>query len=233
MRRRLAGLTIALILTVPISVVAARWQWSRHLERDAMNAAVTSAETRAPVAWKSLLINGYSDEIRWRQVSISGHWQTNQLLVRKQVVDGNVGFAVLSPFATASGEVLYVLRGWVDDTTKTPPQVPAGEQAIIARVRPVTGSGDARPSDLPPGQVNWVDPSALASESGASTVDALFELIEPIPTGLKPLPWPELTAGPHVSYTIQWILIGCTAIIVYIRVLWIEVFRRKEDEEAS
>lgn len=233
MQRRLAGLTAALVLTVPLSVVAAKWQWSRHLERGAMNAAVLAAEQTAAVPWQSLVRNGYSPAARWRQVSARGVWLSEQLLVRKQVVNGNVGFNVLTPFRTDTGVVIYVLRGWVDESTKSPPAPPTSQQQVTLRVQSVHESGDAQPVDLPRGQINWVDPETLAANAGVETVDAVFELVDPACKGIVPLPWPQLTAGPHVSYTVQWILIGVTSIVVYLRVLWVEVVLRRREDGAA
>lgn len=216
-RKRLASLTLALVLVTPLSVVAARWQWSRHLERDAQNQAVLNAERAQPVAWQRLLGDGYSAADEWRRVSAIGRWQPGgQLLVRKQVVERAVGFTVMTPFITQDGTVLYVVRGWVRSSEDPIPATPAGDARIVLRIRAVTGEGPMGAADLPAGQVNRIDPADLAS--GAPFAPAIFELVDPVPEGLTALPWPELSDGPHVSYTVQWILIGLTGIVVYIRV---------------
>ena len=228
-RRRIAGLTAALIVVVPLSVVAGRWQWQRHLERDAMNTAVLASEATAPVPWQALLGGGYRETADWRRVTATGTWvPAGQLLVRKQVVNGSVGYTVSTPFRAADGTLLYVMRGWIPDATSTIPAPPADTQTITVRVRPVEGEGPIGAPDLPAGQVNRIDPAVLAK--GAPHVEALFELLDPVPTGLVALPWPELSEGPHLGYVIQWALIGATAIFVYIRVMSAEV-RPKEQED--
>lgn len=210
-------MTLALVLVTPLSVVAARWQWSRHLERDALNQAVLTAERAEPVAWQRLLADGYSPAEEWRRVTATGTWQPQeQLLVRKQVVDRAVGFTVMTPFRTDDGTLLFVVRGWVQSADEAIPPTPVGEDEVILRIRAVSGEGPMGAPDLPAGQVNRLDPTVLAS--GRPHAPALFELMDPVPEGLTPLPWPELTDGPHVSYTVQWILIGLTGIVVYIRV---------------
>lgn len=217
-RRRLSSLTIALIVVLPLSVIAARWQWNRHLERDAMNAAIVASEQAPPMPWQRLLGQGYREAVDWRRVTARGQWlPAEQVLVRKQVVDGEVGFTVMTPFQDADGRLLYVMRGWVAPSSLgSLPPAPAGPQAITLRVRPVEGAGPLGASDLPSGQLNRIDPALLAK--GRAHVEALFELLNPMPAGLVALPWPELTSGPHLSYFVQWILIGLTAIIVYVRV---------------
>lgn len=230
-RQRIAGLTVALILVTPLSIVAARWQWSRHLERDALNAAVIHAETTKPVPWQQLAARDVAPDAEWRRVTATGKWRTDQQwLVRKQVVGGEVGFTVLTPFIADNGTTLAVLRGWVPSADAAVPPPPAGVVSVLLRVRLPHGDGAIRPSDLPAGQINRVDPRALTA--GASS-GAVFELLDPVPGGLVTLPWPELTSGPHVSYFVQWILIGLTGVVVYVRVFRSEVRLARESEAAA
>lgn len=243
MRRRLMSLTAALIVVLPLSVIAARWQWNRHVQRDALNAAVSQAERTAPIPWRTLDGTTSAASLEWRQVTATGHWvPSRQLLVRRQVVDGDVGFSVLTPFdavseGTAEPARLLVLRGWVPNTAQLS-EVPVASTdtvTVTLRVREVHGEGVMRPSDLPAGQINFVDPEQFDAAwwDGRESVDAVFELLEPVPPGLTLLPWPTLSSGPHVSYFVQWILIGCTAVIVYVRVFRSELRLREQEEEAE
>lgn len=247
-RRRLTSLTVALIVVLPLSVLAARWQWNRHIERDALNAAVLQAEGTAPVPWYALWSGGYDGDV-WRRVTATGHWvPERQLLVRKQSVNGRVGFAVMTPFDTDEFMLtktrLLVLRGWVPDTVdlQDPASIPTASTETVTvtlRVRMPSGSGSIRPDDLPPGQINFVDPAAWEQYVDVTWWDhrssppAYFELVDPVPPGLTPLPWPEITSGPHLSYFVQWILIGCTAVVVYVRVFRSEWRRREDDRDVD
>ncbi len=217
-RKRLISLTVALVVVLPLSALAAHWQWNRHIERDAMNAAITASEAVAPVPWQRLLGRGYTEAADWRRVTATGTWvPAQQVLVRKQVVNSEVGFTVMTPFQAEDGTLLYVMRGWIgQDSAAAAPTAPPDTETITLRVRPVEGDGPLGASDLPAGQLNRIDPAVLAGSH--AHVEAIFELLDPVPPGLVALPWPELTSGPHVSYFVQWILIGLTAIVVYIRV---------------
>ncbi len=229
-RRRIVGLTAALIVVVPLSVVAGRWQWQRHLSRDAMNAAVIAAEHAAPVPWQRLLEQGYRESIDYRRVTATGSWEpAGQLLVRRQVVNGEVGFVVATPFRDNDGTLLWVMRGWAPAPDAGIPAPPAGTQTITVRVRPVEGSGPLGASDLPAGQVNRIDPAVLAK--GAPHVEAILELLSPVPAPLVPLPWPDLSEGPHLGYVVQWGLIGLTAVFVYVRIVTGEVRPRRDDDD--
>ena len=219
---------MALLLVTPLSVLAARWQWSRHLERDALNAAVVRAETAAPVAWQIPMRQDCLPACEYQRVSATGTWlDDEQLLIRKQVVNGQVGFTVMTPFLTTENVVLYVLRGWIRDAAAPIPPSPEGDVDVELRLRLVRGTGPMGASDLPAGQVNRIDPLQLAGQR--QSTPALFELLSPEPDGLVRLPWPELTSGPHVSYFVQWILIGLTGVIVYVRVFRSEVRISREE----
>lgn len=225
MRRRLLALTVALVVVLPLSVVAARWQWSRHLERDARNAQIMAAREAAVEPFPGPLGDGYDDSDRYRRLEVRGQWlPTEQLLVRKSVVDGNVGFSVMTPFISEEGVRLYVVRGWSETDVVAPAE---GSGTIEVRIEPVLPNGTMRPTDLPVGQINWLDPRALSA--GRPHADAVFELVAPADPALVPIPVPELSAGPHVSYTIQWLLIGLTAIIVYFRVVRRELQESREN----
>ena len=228
MRRRILALTTTVIVVLPLSVVAARWQWNRHLERDARNAQIAAAQAAPIAAYPGPLANGYQDSDRYRRISAQGQFVfAEQLLVRKSVVNGSVGFNVMTPFVTDTGVRLYVIRGWTD----TPPQRTATASPVplqvVLRIDAVRPNGDMRPNDLPAGEINWVDPLALAA--GKPTSPAVFDLVEPMVPGLVPIPDPEISSGPHVSYTFQWILIGLTAVVVYIRVMRRELQDSREN----
>lgn len=225
MRRRLLGLTVALVVVLPLSVVAARWQWSRHLERDARNTQIVAAAAAPAVAFPGPLADGYDENDRYRHLVARGQWlPMEQQLVRKSVVAGNVGFLVVTPFLTDDGVRLYVVRGWTDSDVVAPIE---GTGSIEIRVQPVQPNGVMRPTDLPAGQINWIDPRALSE--GRPHADSVFELVSPADPGLVAIPVPEVSSGPHVSYTIQWILIALTAIIVYFRVVRRELQDSREN----
>lgn len=220
-RKRLLALTGTLLLVLPVSAVAANWQWNRHLAREARNLQIEQAGSSAPVPYPGPLENGYDDADRFRRLKVNGTWlPSEQLFVRKQVVNGSVGFGIVTSFLTNEGDVLFVQRGWSAEPSAGRPV--SGNTTITVRVQAVQPSGPMRPSDLPPGQVNWINPTELST--GRAHVDAIFDLIEPADPNLVAIPAPEQSSGPHVGYTIHWILIGIAAVIIYVRLVRSEIY---------
>lgn len=210
-------------MILPISAIAANWQWNRHIAREARNTQIASALAASPVSYPGPLTDGYQDRDQFMRVTVRGEWlSSEQMYVRKTVVNGSVGFGVVTPFKSDDGTLLFVVRGWAPEPTA---RLPRSKNEVTVRIDAVRNDGASRPSDLPPGQVNWVEPSDLAG--GRPYANAVFDLVEPTPTDLVALPAPEQSSGPHVGYTIHWILIGLAAVIIYGRL----VRREFQDDE--
>jgi len=231
-----AALTVLLLFVVPVSALAARWQYNRWEERRALNAAV-STNTAAPVVPLSSLVQPGAPlptGTEWRVVTATGTYDpAGQVLVRKQPLGGENGFIVVTPLVTPDG-VLPVQRGWIGAagdarTAPTVPPPPPGQVSVTGRVRDSVSRDEAQPADLPAGQVNWIDPVQLAG--GRPGYHASLELTSSTPAqapGLTLLPEPELTEGPHLSYVGQWTLIGLASIVIWVVVVRREAAHRRE-----
>ena len=220
-RRRILALTGTLLVVLPISAVAANWQWSRHLAREARNQQIELAAATPAMSYPGPLADGYQETDRFRKLIVTGSWLPGETqYVRKAVVNGSVGFGVMTPFRAETGQLLLVQRGWNAEPTATTPQTTS--TTITVRVQAVQAGGPMRPDDLPSGQINWIDPTELAV--GRPHDSATFDLVDPIPNDLVALPAPTTSSGPHVGYTVHWILIGIAAIIIYIRLLRSELY---------
>ncbi len=219
--KRIIALTVALIVVTPLSAVAAHWQWNRHIERDSRNTLISRNAVMAAVPWQKLITSEVEAAQEWRTVSAVGHFELHkQKLWRKQPLNGEPGFIMVTPFVADNGSVLLIARGWVAADGRSPAKnvnlaVSEDTQKIEVRVRLLPLNDSVDPSDLPTGQTN--SPRTMKT---THTVDGLFELLESqSPQRLTNIPLPELESGPHLGYVGQWIIIGCSAIFVYITVL--------------
>ena len=220
-KQRVIALTLALIVVTPLSAIAAQWQWNRHLERDARNELIVQNAVQDPVPVDGLVTAAVTPNIEWRQVSISGHFEpSQQKLWRKQALYGEPGFIVITPFVGADGRRFLVKRGWVAADGKVPtPEVnltvSSQTQNIVVRARLLEKTSEPDPADLPAGQTN--NPATMLAKN---TVTGLFELVSSdTAQTLTALDLPDRDAGPHVGYVGQWIIIGISAVGVYITVM--------------
>lgn len=239
----LVGHALALVVVVSFTQLGV-WQLRRHAERQTRDALVTERLAAAPVALDAALVAAQADlaagtpereALLGRRVAVRGVFEPADEVLRRPVSrDGVPGYHVVTPLALADdpdGRRLLVERGWVpQDVTAVPvadAPPPDGE---------VTVSGWLRAADLPPtgwvvalaprdpaegrlAMVAYVDLARLAPQMAGSLVPAvlLLEASEPaspatLPLAPKP---PEVGAGPHFGYALQWFAFTLVTLVGY------------------
>jgi cytochrome oxidase assembly protein ShyY1 len=246
-RPRWVAFTLVTVLAGVAFFELGQWQLRRHEERAAYNEAAQTAQRTAPVPVEQLTGAGRAPAARdeWRRVQASGRYDADRtLLVRNRTYQGQVGYWVLTPLLTGpgpgrrgpglQGPGLLVNRGWVPAgaTARTVPDFPSpppGQVTLTGRLR-LPEDGDDPVFAAPRGQVTYVDVPRIASRLPYPVYGAYVELVtqRPPPAGLRRLPPPELSAGPHLAYAVQWFLfIGVGA------VGWWALLRREARDQAA
>lgn len=238
-RPRWLALGFIVLIIIPSFFLLSRWQLSRLDERRHFNALVTEHGAAQPVPVDEVMAAGgdpasVGEAQRWLPVTATGRYdERGQVLVRKRPLDGQNGFWVVTPMITQSGAVLAVNRGWIKaeggatDVQAVPPP-PAGEVSIVGRVQPSEEAPAEQPGDLPAGQVT--DLSVPLVAAGATAYPGYVELVSSDPEqaeGLTPIPLPELSDGPHLSYAVQWIFFAVVAVVGFV------ILIRREREYAA
>jgi len=229
----------ALSLAVAVAcLLLGMWQWDRRQDRLARNALVTENYDREPVPLADVLTGGLDGgsalptPLTWTPVRLLGQYVPQAtVLVRNRPLDGSPGYHVLVPFRTGDGAVLVVDRGWVPvgQTGERPDQVPAppaGEVEVVARLRPPEPADDRR---SPVGQTQRINPAALADKLGAGdgagldptdvVLGAYGQLGSEAPAAAQApvaLPMPALDEGPHLSYSMQWVVFAIGALVGFV-----------------
>lgn len=241
-RRWLRAIALALLFTLACLALA-HWQWDRRTERVAAIQLVRANYDRSPVPLAAVLPAGAAalpTARTWTPVAVSGTYLTGStLLVRhRPKADAGYGYEVLVPMRLDDGRVLVVDRGWLApdpstaDAPSAVPDPPAGRVSAVVRLRPPEPV-DGR--SAPPGQVQAVDLSgtvsaAVAASAGAGTAAQLLTAAygelesgseQPAPaTPLAAPDEPSQDEGPHLGYTVQWLLFAVAAwvfLVVHLR----------------
>ena len=115
--RRAAVLVLVALAVAMTCTLLGRWQWNKHVTRDALIATVDANWAAPPVPLTSL-VGAPGDEPtasgEWRSVSLTGHYLSGSaVLLRNRPVNGQPAYHVLVPFQADGGGVLVVDRGWV------------------------------------------------------------------------------------------------------------------------
>jgi surfeit locus 1 family protein len=194
-----------------------RWQWHRADEKRAI-AAAFQAGLDAPVT--ALATQPTASLPRYAQVGVSGVYDAaHQFLLDNMVVDGQVGYEVLTPLQLADGRWLLVNRGWVALPGHGRQRLPvvALPEGVARSLRgrldtlPVNGldSGRAAPS----GTEGW--PRVTSFPTVAEISASLGHPVEPRQLLLAPgeadgylRDWKPASEGfppeRHIAYAVQW-----------------------------
>lgn len=214
MKRVLAASFIAL-LAFTFCIQGARWQFERYEVRHAKNELIRANVIKASIT-ESELFRLPSNESAWREIRISGKFiPENEILVRGRYNQGLYGFGVVTLFESESGRKYWIDRGWVKagPDAKTPPTTLKVDNRLLeltGRVRietiesQISGTVFALPSqDGSTKLAKWDNDGSIKTEP------FYFDLVETSASEFAPAAptqLPELSDGPHLAYTVQWIL---------------------------
>jgi cytochrome oxidase assembly protein ShyY1 len=215
--RRAVGLVLLGVVMAVACVFLGRWQWHRHVDRDAAIQIVERNYSADPVPLTELLPEPgavLDPEDVWRQATVTGTYDADAtVLLRNRPVDSQPGFHVLVPLRLADGAVLVVDRGWVawdDDASGevSVPAPPAGEVTVTVHLRP---DEPASERGAPDAQVQAINVDQVLAAGGADAGVASFggygAALDEDPaaaTELGALPKPSTDPGSHLSYAFQW-----------------------------
>ena len=214
--------TLVALSLVALCVVAAQWQYHRGVDRHARNAMIEKHISLAPVTLDSVKNSSLAAE--WQTVTTRGVFDASQqILLRNRYSEGVYGFEVLTLFITSNNEKFWVDRGWVKAgaDAKTAPittLVPLGEVSLVARVRLDRSLPVGAFFALPSSGTGLI--SKLNAQTGFKSEGFYLDLISGSDSALTPAvaaQLPELSDGPHLAYSLQWIFFA--GLIVYGRIL--------------
>lgn len=165
-----------------------------------------------------------------RRVTAKGVFNpAHQILIRGRVQNQAPGLEVVTPLVlSGGGGVIWVLRGFVPSPdAATPPDRITPPDTGIVEVTGLTIDVPERSDSGKPlrrGAVTtWarLDGAVMRSIVPRSLpIELLLAGDSTGPGRLAPVPPPELTNGPHLSYAIQWFGIALAAVVFGIIFLW-------------
>ena len=214
--------TIVALGLVFLCLVAADWQYTRGVDRQARNNVIEERIARSPIELSSR--DAVLENNEWQSITTTGRFDsTQQILLRNRYWEGKYGYEVLTLFTNTSGEKFWVDRGWVKAgaTATTPPEVtavPTGDVSITGRFRLDSSLPRGSFFALPATGEGLV--SELNAQSQLNTEKFYIDLLsgsEASLTPAAPAQLPPLSDGPHKAYALQWLFFG--GLIVYGRIL--------------
>jgi cytochrome oxidase assembly protein ShyY1 len=207
-RPRWIALTVFILLMIYLFVRLSDWQFDRYSQRIENNRITTTALNSEPISISELSqIPSLKD---WQKVSIQGNFiNSDSKLLRRQYLESNLGFWVITPLKLENQQVILINRGWIpiaqsSTSEQDIPPAPSGNVSIIGYVQSLKETKQ-EPNDLPLRQINYLSSTNFDS-SPLSTNYLQLSSMQPMNNQVAIIPLPELSNGPHFSYAIQWIL---------------------------
>lgn len=227
MRKILTATALAVVLLFAC-IQGAMWQYDRHQSRHEKNSLITANVSKATMN-EGQLISSADSERAWRKLSLTGSFiPEKEILLRNRYHEGKYGFGVITLFRSEQNNLYWVDRGWViagKDALTAPITKPVTDEKvqIVSRVRieniedRVSGSVFAVPSGENSKQLQkW-----NATES-VTTSDVYLDLISSSNPQFNPdvpAQLPTISDGPHLAYSLQWLIFGLLVILALFLVI--------------
>jgi cytochrome oxidase assembly protein ShyY1 len=214
--RRIAVVVLTVVVAATC-VGLGLWQLRRLEERRALNATILGRRSAAPIS-----IEGASPGAAepYRPAAAQGTYDVeHEVLLYGRSLDGEAGHHVVTPLVLADGGAILVVRGWVPFAMRTAPvrgaAPPADEVGVSGSLMPDEGDGSTTPDT--DGVIRVLDVVGIASTLPYDVFPLPLRLTEqapPQPGSLPtPVPMPELSEGPHLSYALQWFAFAVVAVV--------------------
>lgn len=225
--RKIATATFLAIALIYGCIQGSLWQYDRYQVRHASNELIKSNIVK-PALSEYELNGSTKNEIAWRTIELIGKFvPEKELLIRNRYHEGKYGFHVVTLFESNSGARYWVDRGWViaGANAQTPPKtqkVNSDQVSITARVRvedienQIRGSVFAAPGRGSNELEKWNEAEKI------STSDEYLDLItsnNPAYTPEVPAALPEISDGPHLAYSFQWLLFAFLVVLAWFMVV--------------
>ena len=215
--KRLLGPSFVALLAFSFCIQGALWQFERYEIRHAKNELIRANISKSTIT-ESELLSLPSSETAWREIRISGKFiPGKEILVRGRYDRGLYGFGVVTLFESESGRKYWIDRGWVKagPDAKIPPttlKIDDRPLEITGRVRIETIESQISGTVFAlPGRDGSTKLAKWDNDGSIETEPFYFDLVKSSASEFAPAAptnLPELSDGPHLAYTIQWILFG-------------------------
>lgn len=234
MKRDLVVLTTCAIAAFLVLVALGTWQLQRLAWKDGLIARIESRTTDEPISLKEALSRwkNTGGDVEYLRVRLNGRFLHDLERHLFNVVKGESGWQVMTPFETEEGAIVIVDRGFVLMTLKSVASRPEGQvsgtNSLVGLVRLPETKAYFTPENSPDkNEWYWRDIGGMAnsvlSPSQRTNLVPFFVALEAndIPGG-----WPRAGTtrlelpNKHLQYAFTWFALAGTLVFVYVLFVW-------------
>jgi cytochrome oxidase assembly protein ShyY1 len=227
--RRIALTVIIVLAFMALGLVAGKWQWGRYETKSHALHAQQRAAGLPTVPLESIMTTDDAGPgaAEWRKVTVTGKIDSKDLVqLRGRTIDSNASIQYLAWISTSpNGQAVLLDLGWTPREQPAAPRIPAGVVTVTGTVRAFDSDNGRPGTRIVPTQMGGIDGEIFGAylmiDSACGDGGCL--------SGLAPVPLPELSLGPHLSYAMQWWLLLVAAAPVGV---WLTVRDAKLERES-
>lgn len=212
---------------VAVFIYLSLWQFERADEKQRMQEAFDARRQSPPLELSELKV--LPDLLNGQNVRLRGTYQVQKsFLLDNRVMNGTVGFEVISPLLTSDEDwdLVLVNRGWVamGRTRGDPVDVGIDQDEVDSRGSVYIPEGEmfslsqgAAPQGWPV-IVQQLDVPAMAAQfPGTKRVFPYIVRLDETEPGAYSRFWPTINMRPekHTAYAFQWMLMAVAVIVAY------------------
>ncbi len=208
------------LIGIVVMVNLSFWQFNRLDERKEFNELVRARTDDAVIPIEDIDLSD-PDAVIWRRVGAVGTYiPEDQVLILNRSQGGRAGVNIATPLLLEDGRAVIVLRGFVPLDANIPAP-PSGQVRVVGAIR---ASEERRTGQPTESAGNRQELFRLDLERLAAQIDApllpialALEISDPAEDlAVQPVAKPELSAGPHLSYGIQWLIFAIAVLVGWI-----------------
>ena len=213
-------------------LIGGTWQWNRYETRSQALEAQAAAAGKPVVDLEKLIPRDAREpsDTQWRTATVTGVLDpTSVVELRGRFVDNTASLQYLAWLRTPSGRAVMVNLGWQPRSTATSPLLPTGRVAVTGIVRAFEADNGRPGTRITPFQMSEPGGEAIPAYLMATSTCGSSGCFE----GLEPVPIPQLSLGPHLSYALQWWLLTVLAAPLSIWITRRNALHEREREATS
>ncbi len=225
-------LTLVAATAIFVLLALSVWQYQRLQWKEALLSEIGQRMTSSPIS----LGLDFESLPPYQRVQASGHFLADEnLFVTGQSHEGRSGVRVFTPFATESGLMFWMDRGWSPDVEHSLNAVPSQNGLKIEAVLKVyrEQSGAFIGGNDPENEI-WfiVNPKEMSRHRKLKAVETHFlQLASPLSEASVPLvltPTANIRNS-HLQYALIWLFLAISLFTIYL----ILSFQRTKDPKSS
>ena len=197
LRKRQYAALCSLAALVLLTAVLGIWQLWRAQQKQILLSEIEAQQALPELAWSA----GVPPP--WRVLKLEGIWLSQaEIMLDQRVLNGRVGYHLITPFQLKDGSIVMVNRGWWSPGERLQPPIAEGAPSIVAQPLPRY----FELSDTPiQGRVfQNLDLGRFAAWAHLP-IATTYGIAKDAPLGIQPLPiHPPLPYQRHLAYALSW-----------------------------